>query len=309
MSDQGLMRRLVPWGFIMFAGTAWGLSFSLAKIVVEDGAPPLGITYFQAIISAIVLFLFSLTRGRPLREIVTNIKLVVVIALFGAVIPSPILYIAADHLQAGILAITIALIPMITYGASIPLKMEKFSPVRVMGLALGVVAIMLISLPENSLPDPAAIPWILFALIAVFCYSAENIILAARSAATLGPIRLALGMNVGAVIMLTPLIFWRGDFIWPGMAMTVPDLSLIGLGVISLLAYTMFIYAISLFGPVFASQTGYIVTFTGVIWGMIIFGESHSLWVWGALLAMIIGLVLVKPTHDDAETAEWPEKG
>ena len=41
---------------------------------------------------------------------------------------------------------------------------------------------------------------------------------------------------------------------------------------------------------------------------MIIFGESHSLWVWGALLAMIIGLVLVKPNHDDAETAEWPEK-
>ena len=73
-------------------------------------------------------------------------------------------------------------------------------------------------------------------------------------------------MNVGAVIMLTPLIFWRGDFIWPGMAMTVPDLSLIELGVISLLAYTMFIYAISLFG-LSSSQTGYIVTFTGVIWG------------------------------------------
>ena len=90
--------------------------------------------------------------------------------------------------------------------------------------------------------------------------------------------------------------------------MTAPELSLIGLGVISLLAYTMFIYAISLFGPVFASQTGYIVTFTGVIWGVIIFGESHSLWVWGALLAMIIGLVLVKPNHDDAETAEWPER-
>ena len=309
MADRGLMRRLLPWGFIMFAGTAWGLSFSLAKIVVEDGAPPLGITYFQAIISAVALFLFSLTRGRPLRKILDNIKLVLIIAMLGAVIPSPILFIAADHLQAGILAITIALIPMITYGASIPLKMEKFSPVRIMGLALGVVAIMLISLPENSLPDPAAIPWILFALIAVFCYSAENIVLAVRSAATLGPIRLALGMNVGAVIMLTPVVFWRGEFIWPGLAMTLPDVSLIGLAIISLLAYTMFIYAISLFVPVFTSQTGYIVTFTGVIWGMIIFGESHSLWVWGALLAMIIGLVLVKPNHDDVDSSEWPEKG
>jgi drug/metabolite transporter (DMT)-like permease len=63
----------------------------------------------------------------------------------------------------------------------------------------------------------------------------------------------------------------------------------------------MFIHAVSRYGPVFASQTGYIVTLTGVLWGIAIFGESHSLWVWGALVSMVIGLVLVKPRKDEQD--------
>ena len=303
-----MKNKFLPWAFITFAGTAWGLSFSLGKITVEAGMPPLGITYFQTIVSSAVLLVLCLVRGRPLKAIVENIRLVLVIALMGALIPSPILYIATDHLQAGILAITIAFIPMITYAASIPLKMEKFNPVRVAGLGMGVIAIMLISLPENSLPDKSAIPWILFAMIAVFCYAGENIILAIRSAATLGPIRLALGMNVSAAVILTPFIFFMDKLAWPSLAMTVPDMALIGLAIISVMAYTMFIYAISLFGPVFTSQTGYIVTFTGVFWGMWIFGETHSFWIWGALAAMIAGLVLVKPNQaEDLDSEETPE--
>ena len=111
-------------------------------------------------------------------------------------------------------------------------------------------------------------------------------------------------MNVAAAIIIAQFVFWSGTFAWPSSAMTEVDLALAGLGVISVLAYTMFIYAVSRYGPVFASQTGYIVTLTGVFWGMWIFGESHSIWVWGALAALIVGLVLVKPNKADAaETA------
>lgn len=300
MQKENWISRFLPWGFIFFAGTIWGLSFSLGKIAVEAGLAPLGITLFQTIVSAGLLFIVCLIRGRPLFAIISNIRFVLLIAMLGAVIPGPILYIATDHLQAGILAITIAFIPMMTYGISIPLGYEKFNPVRVMGLIMGVIAIMLISLPENSLPDPSAIPWVLFAMLSVIFYTAENIILAARSAADLGPIRLALGMNAVAMVIIAPVVFWMDAFAWPSLAMTEVDLALAGLGLISVLAYTMFIYAVSLYGPVFASQTGYIVTLTGVLWGIWIFGESHSIWVWAALAAMIVGLLLVKPNQ--AET-------
>ena len=73
--------------------------------------------------------------------------------------------------------------------------------------------------------------------------------------------------------------------------------ALFGNAVINILAFVGFITTIQLAGPIFASQTGYIVTISGVIWGMVLFGETHSGWVWMSLLVMIIGPSLVSPRH------------
>ncbi|MEG9862054.1 MAG: hypothetical protein V6Z81_06080 [Parvularculales bacterium] len=164
---------------------------------------------------------------------------------------------------------------------------------------MGVVAILMIVLPENSLPDQSDIFWILFVMIAILCSTAENIILAARSAVALGPVRLSLGMNTAAVLITGPIVYWSNSFVWPSLEMSEVDIALVGLGLGSVIAYTMFIHAVSRYGPVFASQTGYIVTLAGVFWGLAIFDEVHTLWVWGALVTMIIGLVLVKPRKID----------
>ena len=61
---------------------------------------------------------------------------------------------------------------------------------------------------------------------------------------------------------------------------------------------------IRLAGPLFASQTGYVVTLAGVIWGIYLFGESHSAWVWGSVVVMMLGLALVTPRRTDANLVE-----
>jgi drug/metabolite transporter (DMT)-like permease len=299
MPARTLISRLSPWIFIFFIGLIGGLSYSFAKIAVDGGFSPLGITLFEAIFSAALLYVLCIFRGKPLKVIITNIKLIAVLAVIGIAISGPVFYIAAGHLQAGILAITAAFVPMITYGASIPFGFEKFNTVRMTGLVMGVIAILLITLPESSLPEKSAIFWILFVMISVLCDSAETIILGIRSAVKLGPIRLALGMSLAGILMLGPIVYWTDSFAWPSLAMTEADLALIGLGLITVIDYTMFIYAVNRFGSVFASQAGYTVTLSGVLWGIAIFGESHSLWVWGALATMIIGLMLVKPREDE----------
>ena len=48
-------------------------------------------------------------------------------------------------------------------------------------------------------------------------------------------------------------------------------------------------------GPVFASQTAYVITLAGVAWGMILLEESHSLYIWSALLLTLAGIALVRP--------------
>jgi drug/metabolite transporter (DMT)-like permease len=46
---------------------------------------------------------------------------------------------------------------------------------------------------------------------------------------------------------------------------------------------------------VFTSQISYFVTGSGVVLGMIFYGERHSPWIWAALALMFAGLALVKP--------------
>ena len=58
---------------------------------------------------------------------------------------------------------------------------------------------------------------------------------------------------------------------------------------------------IKITGPLFASQSAYVVTLAGVFFGMAIFDEKHSLWVWASLLSMMVGLALVTPRRKSAE--------
>ena len=62
-----------------------------------------------------------------------------------------------------------------------------------------------------------------------------------------------------------------------------------------LFAYSGFIWLVAHAGPVFAAQVAYLVTGSGIVQGMIFYGERHSPWVWGALCLMFAGLALVKP--------------
>ena len=300
------LKKVLPWAFLLFMGTAWGLSFSLGKIAVENGAKPFGISQFQVMLSGLILLVITLVRRKPMRDIFDKIGFIFIIAMLGAAIPGVLFYYAAPHVPAGVLSITVALIPLMTYGFSIPLKMEKFSVIRFMGLVFGVIAICFIALPENSLPNRAALPWILLACISALCYAIENIILGFKSAVTIGPIRLAMGMNLIAAIVLLPITFMTDSFFVPSFPPQTVDYAVIGLGLITVVAYTMFVMSVAMFGPVFASQVGYLVTLAGVFWGILIFDESHSIWIWLSLAAMIIGLALVAPRDKTPEDQSAP---
>ena len=46
-------------------------------------------------------------------------------------------------------------------------------------------------------------------------------------------------------------------------------------------------------GAVFFAQFNYLVVAAGIFWALIIFDEMLSLWVWGALACMVVGIWLV----------------
>ena len=307
-SSHRRLKRLLPWIVLLFLGTVWGLSFSLARISTLAGGTPFGITFWQSLVGGIILLGCTQARGRPLPLSARHLKIYVIVALLGASLPNSLFYFAAPHVQAGVLSITVALIPIITYGIAMTFGFERLSALRISGVVFGGVAICLLVLPESSLPSPAAIPWVLLACLSAVCYAAENIYLSRPALADIGPVRTAAGMNIMAAAIMLPVALATDQMFLPAFPFGTLEWTIAALGVITAVAYTLFIVVINTAGPVFASQTGYLVTLGGVVWGMVLFGETHSPWVWASVATMIMGLALVTPRkqQDTAPVSDTP---
>jgi drug/metabolite transporter (DMT)-like permease len=291
----GFVRRFWAWIVLLFLGVVWGYSFSLAKMAMAGGAHPFGVTLWTSLIGAGLLIALSAARRRPISLKSDVMWLYIVCGLLGTVVPSILFFYAASKVPAGVLSITVTVVPILTFLFAALLGLERFASLRVLGVVCGAVAVMLLVGPETSLPDPSAAPWVLLACGAGVCYAVENMILTLRMPQGVSPFMMTCGMFIAAAVMLTPVVIVTDSFvplIWPWGQV---EWAIIGMGAISAVAYGLFIYLISYAGPVFASQTAYTVTVFGVIWGMLIFGERHSVWIWLSLFVMMIGFALVMP--------------
>lgn len=287
--------RLWFWLILFLMGVAWGLSFSLAKIAAEGGGHPLGITLWQAMLGALFLSAVTLGQGRVVSFKGNLPQLYVICALLGTVVPGVIFYAAARHVPAGVLSISVTLVPILTVFLAVILRVERLALSRVAGVLCGMAAVILLVGPEESLPSAAAVPWVLLACLASACYAVENLVIALRMPESANPFMVACGMHLVATVVLLPLVLATDSFVtlaWPWDRVAW---SIVGLSALNAFAYSLFIYLVHRAGPVFASQVAYVVTLSGVIWGMAIFGEAHSAWVWLSLVVMLAGLAMVTP--------------
>ena len=284
---------------LLLLGCGWGLTQPLTKITVTAGYQPLGIIFWQMLIGAVVLGVF---QWRKLRRLpVTRVTLAVwlLIAVIGTLIPNTTSYRAAFFLPSGIMSIVIATVPMMAFPIALLLRNDRFSWRRFFGLCLGLVGVGLIALPEASLPERAMIAFVPLALVAPFCYAWEGNIVAKWGTGGLDPIAVLFGASVIGTILALPLAIGSGQFFVPRAPFIGADFAMVLSAVIHAFVYAGYVWLIGRSGAVFAGQVAYIVTGSGVLWAMLLLGETYSLWVWAALAAMVLGLSLVQPRLAD----------
>jgi len=282
-------------------GIIWGLAFSLARMSTESGMHPLAINYWTCLLGALLLLLYcAVTRqGLPLKR--KFLFLYIVCGLLGSVIPGTLYFYAASRISAGVLSITIATVPLITFVAAAVLRIEAMSFLRVAGVLFGIISIALLVIPDTSLPDPAAVPWVLVMVVAASCYAAENLVVASRTPPGHNVFVIVTGMLIAAIIMLTPIVWLSGTFTFISWPPGRSDWAILSMAVITATAYGGFYYLVLRAGPVYASQCAYVVTLAGVLWGILIYHEAHSVWIWVSLAAMIVALSLVKPREETGD--------
>ncbi len=293
--------RAWPLFLLVSTGAAWGVTFSLARIATTAGAHPIGLTLWQGLFGGLLLLALALTRRRPPPLDRRHLGFYLVCGLLGTVIPSILYFYAASRVPAGVLSITIAMVPILTFAAALLFRIDRLAWGRVGGILCGMGAVLFIVVPDSSLPERAMAPWVLLAVLAAVCYAGEGIYVALRRPAGSDPAATVASMLLMASAVLVPVVLATGTFVPLGFPWGEVEWAVVGMVAVNALAYSVFYHLIQIAGPVFATQMSYVVTIAGVAWGIAILGEQHSLWVWGALALMLAGLALVTPRSDGGE--------
>jgi drug/metabolite transporter (DMT)-like permease len=287
--------RAVLYAALILIGAAWGITQPFSKIAVSEGYRHFGLIFWQFALGGVLLAVINRVRGQGLPMERRHIVLYVIIALIGTLLPNSASYTAAIHLPSGILSIILSLIPMLSFPIALALGMDRFSALRLLGLCLGLVAILLIALPESSLPDRSMVWWLPMALIAPMFYAIEGNFVAKFGTAGLDPVQVLLGACSVGTVMALALALLTGQWISPLPPWGAPDLAVVGSSIAHALAYVGYVWMVGRAGAVFSAQVSYVVTVFGIFWAWILLGETYSGWVWAAVALMFTGLFLVQP--------------
>ena len=104
---------------------------------------------------------------------------------------------------------------------------------------------------------------------------------------------LTAGMLAAASLFTGVVALAFDAFHVPGWPPTTAETVMICHMAISALGFLGLFELIRVAGPTYASQLTYIVTLSGVLIGIVVFGERHSAWVWSAVALVLLGVGLV----------------
>ncbi len=288
------------WMAILLAiGTGWGLTQPLAKVAVSEGYEPLGLIFWQLVIGAAFLFVLRLATGKTVALPKDKLWFFLLIACLGTILPNSFSYRAAAELPSGVMSIVISLVPMFAFPIALMMGVDRFNWLRLGGLVTGLIGVIILAEP-SALPDPAKVIFLPIAVIGPLCYAFEGNVVAKWGMHGLGAGHVLYGASVVGAVLALPLALGSGQFIDPRTAWNGPEYALVLSSVIHVCVYTAYVWLVSRAGSVFAAQVSYVVTGSGVLWAMLLLGESYSLWVWAALALILLGMTLVRPR---AETA------
>ena len=286
------------WLCLIAIGLMWGSTQLFSKLVVNAGHHPVGIAFAATALGAAILTVAMWVRGIALPLSRRHLVFYAICGLTGTALPNTVSYAAMAHLPVGVMSIVLATVPMLTFLAAVLFRLERPELRRAIGLGCGTVAVLLLVVPDASLPGAGDALWVALALITGASYTVENIYIAKAQPADCSPFQTLCGLFWAALLMLTPVTMLSGTW-YETSGFGLVELWLVAMTVMHIFAYGGFVWLIAQAGPVFAAQVAYVVTLSGVALGMLALGETHSAWVWLSLALMLAGLALVQPRERD----------
>lgn len=296
MTDAAAARsvfRWLPLLLLVVLGALWGGNPAFSKALAIVGVSPFAVVFWQTFGAGILLLLVCLIRRTPLRFNAQHLVYFAFMGLVGIDVAYVTLVFAVERLSASFVSVLVLFSPMLTYAIALALRMEPVVKIRAAGIAIGLIGAGVLVVPEGSLPAPDLLPVALIAFITPLGYAAANVFAEYARPADADNVALAMGTMFAAAIgaLIGGLVDNSLYPAWQSFGRTQIVLTLFAVSTAA--AFLIFYAIIAMAGAVYLGQVGYLVTLFGVFWGIILFGEEPSAWLWLAVLLVACGVALV----------------
>ena len=279
---------------VVLLGIVWGSAFPVIRAGLVAGAPPLFFAATRYALTAIALVLIALVARseRPrLGDLLPPAVFggLLMIGLYGG-----LLYVGETSTSGGLAAVLTASAPLASalFGYRL-LPGERFGRWGLAGLLVGFVGVGILVLPQLALPSAGGFVGPAFVVVAVLAFAAGSVILRRTSRATPGLWTLSLqfaiaGAFVGTLALLArePMTLGSEGTVLPALGFLVVFPGVLG--------YSLYFHLHHTTGPTRANVVGYVNPATGVLVGLLVFGEVVTGVEIGGLLLIATGLFLLQ---------------
>ncbi|SDC54942.1 Permease of the drug/metabolite transporter (DMT) superfamily [Geodermatophilus telluris] len=285
------------WALFLAMSVIWGVPYLLIKVAVEETSPVV-VVFVRCTVGAVLLLPLTLARGqlRPALRHWRPLLLFTVLEMTG---PWLLLSYAEDTLSSSLTGLLVASVPFVAaLAARLVGEEERLTPVRLLGMGLGVVGI--VALLGFDVEGIALLP-VLAVLLVVIGYGTAPLVASRRLADVPGVAVSALAL-VATAVVYAPFALPRIGQVTAASAPAIGSLAALGV-VCTALALVLFFALIREVGP----QRALVITFVNpavaVVAGVLLLDEPFTLGLAVGLPLVLAGCVLATRRNAPAPAA------
>ena len=253
----------------------WSLSFIFYRI----GVPEFGSLAFaslRVVLAGLTMLIFVLLKKKNREGIRENWKALTLVGLFSAAIPFVLFSLSARSVNAGVLSVLNASVPMMCGFIASTFFKDRLSKRQILGLVIGVIGVIILMsenlFGEQSATSGSGLLPMGYALLACVGY-AVGANITKNYLENVSPVAITAGSLIIASVIMLPVAFYQ--FPYDKSISLKAWVSVICIGIFSTAIALIFMnQLIKSIGPMRATSITLVIPIFAIILGYLLLGEA-----------------------------------
>jgi drug/metabolite transporter (DMT)-like permease len=273
---------------LVLTGSLMGLTFPLGKLANQASISPITWALMISAGAGCILLLIHVFSGGKLSLKRNYLTYYFISSILSLVIPNILIFNVIPKLGSGFTGILFTLSPIFTLALSLLWKVRIPTWLGIVGLVVGLLGAIIVTLTRGEMSQPASLIWILTGLGIPMSLALGNLYRALAWPDGANHLELAIGSNLAAAFLLFIMLVFSSQTANLLDLLSIKTLSVIQV-IISAAMYSVFFRLQQVGGPTYLSQVGYIAAGVALIAATLFLGERYSIVTWVGAAVIVIG--------------------